>query len=148
MKYEKLIRKAAGMGTASRAADPDAHDHAHALSDMLVIGAGPAGLMAALTAAKEGKDVLLVDQDFELGGDLLNCTDDTSAARRQSLIQSAQKAGIRIMNRTTAFGLYDHCTAGLLEKVNEHQGPPAPYQPRQWIWTVPGAGHDTGHGGT
>ena len=126
MKYEKLIRKAAGMGTASRAADPDVYDHAHAFCDILVIGAGPAGLMAALTAAKAGKDVLLVEQDFELGGDLLNCTDDTSEARRQSLIQSAQKAGIRIMNRTTAFGLYDHGTAGLLEKVNDHQGLPPP----------------------
>ena len=40
------------------------------------------------------------------------------------------------MTRTTAFGLYDHGTAGLLEKVNDHQGPPAPYQPRQRIWTV------------
>lgn len=136
MKYEKLIRKAAGMGTASRAADPDAYDHAHAFCDILVIGAGPAGLIAALTAAKAGKDVLLVEQDFELGGDLLNCADDTSEARRQSLIQSVQKAGLRIMTRTTAFGLYDHGTAGLLEKVNDHQGPPAPYQPRQRIWTV------------
>ena len=49
MKYEKIIRKAAGMGTASREPDPDVYDHAHGFCDVLVVGAGPAGMQAALT---------------------------------------------------------------------------------------------------
>jgi len=72
MQYEKLIRKAAGMGTASREADPDSYDQVHGFCDVLVVGSGPAGLNAALAASKAGKDVILVEQDFELGGDLLN----------------------------------------------------------------------------
>ena len=115
MKYEKLIRKAAGMGTASRAADPDAYDHAHAFCDILVIGAGPAGLIAALTAAKAGKDVPLVEQDFALGRHLLNCADDTSEARPQSLLQSVQQASLRIRTPTPASRVYHHGPACLLE---------------------------------
>ena len=51
MRYEKLIRRAAGMGEASRAPDPDHYEHAHAYCDVLVVGSGPAGLAAARTAA-------------------------------------------------------------------------------------------------
>lgn len=38
MQYEKIIRKAAGMGTASREADPDSYDQVHAFCDVLVVG--------------------------------------------------------------------------------------------------------------
>ncbi|MGB1257830.1 MAG: 2Fe-2S iron-sulfur cluster-binding protein, partial [Thiolinea sp.] len=67
MQYEKIIRKAAGMGTASREPDPDVYDHAHAFCDVLVVGGGAAGMAAAATAAQAGLDVILVEQDHELG---------------------------------------------------------------------------------
>ena len=136
MHYEKLIRKAAGMGAASREADPDCYDHAHGFCDVLVVGAGPAGLNAAVTAAEAGRDVLLVEQDFELGGDFLNQPGPEAEGRRLSLIAAAEKAGVRIMTRTTAFGLYDNGTAGLLERVSDHLPAPAAHQPRQRFWTV------------
>ena len=136
MRYEKLIRKAAGMGEASREADPDYYDHAHGFCDVLVVGSGPAGLNAALTAAKKGKDVLLVEQDFELGGNFLNHADPEPETRRRSLISSLQQAGVRIMTRTTAFGLYDHGTAGLLERVTDHLADKDEHLPRQRFWTV------------
>ena len=136
MQYEKLIRKAAGMGKVSREADPDCYDHAHGFCDVLVIGAGPAGLSAAITAANAGKDVLLVEQDFELGGDLLNHASQESETLRLSLVDDAKRAGVRLMTRTTAFGLYDYGTAGLLERVTDHLSNPAPHQPRQRFWTV------------
>ena len=136
MQYEKLIRRAAGMGAASRAADPECYDHAHGFCDVLVVGAGPAGLNAAITAANAGKDVLLVEQDFELGGDLLNHAAQGSDALRLSLTADARRAGVRIMTRTTAFGLYDYGTAGLLERVTDHLSKSGPHQPRQRFWTV------------
>ena len=136
MKYEAIIRKAAGMGEASREADPDVYDHAHGFCDLLVVGSGPAGLSAALTAAKAGLDVMLVEQDCELGGDFLNQADEASEKQRQDLITGLEKAGARIMTRTTAFGLYDYGTAGLLERVTDHLASPDKHLPRHRFWTV------------
>ena len=140
MRYEKLIRKAAGMGRASREPDPDRYEHAHAFCDVLVVGSGPAGLAAASTAAEAGLDVLLVEQDCELGGDLLSRNSASENARRDALIAAAEAAGVRLMTRSTAFGLYDHGVAGLLERVTDHLADPPAALPRQRFWTVR-AGH-------
>ena len=70
--YEPVIRRAAGLGRASGAPDPDSYEKSHAFCDVLVAGGGPAGLMAALTAARSGARVILCDEDFTLGGRLLS----------------------------------------------------------------------------
>ena len=136
MQYEKIIRKAAGMGEASRLPDPDVYDHAHTFCDVLVVGSGPAGLAAAATLATQGLDVLLVEQDSELGGDYLNQVDDKAEKQRQSFIAEIKQAGGRIMTRTTAFGLYDFGTAGLLERVTDHIANADKHLPRHRTWTV------------
>ena len=59
--YEPIIRRAAGLGALSGEANTDKYEKAHAHCDLLVIGAGPAGLMAALTGARAGLDVILCD---------------------------------------------------------------------------------------
>jgi methylglutamate dehydrogenase subunit C len=61
--YEPMIRRAAGLGRAANAPDPDTYDREHAFCDVLVIGAGPAGLSAALAAGRSGARVILVDED-------------------------------------------------------------------------------------
>jgi sarcosine oxidase subunit alpha len=136
MKYEAVIRKAAGMGEASREADPDVYDHAHGFCDLLVVGSGPAGLAAAATAAKAGLDVLLVEQDYMPGGDWLNQADEKAEKKRLDLIAQLEKNGARIMTRTTAFGLYDYGTAGLLERVTDHMPRPDKHLPRHRFWTI------------
>ena len=70
--YEKLIRKAAGMGVASRLPDPDQYEHANDFCDVLIVGSGPAGIAAAKEAAEKKLDVILVEQDNILGGDQLS----------------------------------------------------------------------------
>jgi len=69
--YEPRIRAAAGLGTAPRAADPDRYAARYAHCDVLVVGAGPAGLAAATAAAATGARVILCDEQSELGGTLL-----------------------------------------------------------------------------
>lgn len=135
MLCEKIIRQAAGMGKASREPDPDCYDHAHAHCDVLVVGGGPAGLSAATVAARAGLDVLLVEQDFELGGDLLN-QPESADQQRKKLIAEAQGQGVRAMTRTTAFGLYDHGVVGLVERVSDHLPGINQHLPRQRFWIV------------
>ena len=68
--YEYFIRKAAGLGKSPTKRDPDIYDHNYYHCEVLVVGAGPAGLIAAKTAANTGKKVLLVDEKPIFGGNL------------------------------------------------------------------------------
>src|SRR6266480_1404182 len=71
LRYEHLIRRAAGMGRSSTAPDPDRYEHQYAHCDVLVIGAGPAGLAAARAAAHAGARVIVCDESGSFGGSLL-----------------------------------------------------------------------------
>jgi sarcosine oxidase subunit alpha len=139
--YEPLIRRAAGLGRAARVEDPDHYEKAFAFCDVLVIGGGPAGLSAALAAGRSGARVIICDEDFQLGGRLL-------AERREiegrpaaewvagTLAELASLPEVRIMPRTTVFGLYDHGIFGAIERVNDHVAVPPAHQPRQRGWRI------------
>ena len=104
--YEPIIRRAAGLGALSGMADVAQYDQAFAHCDLLVIGAGPAGLMAALTAARSGADVILADEDMRMGGRLLaeNEPLDGEAAHiwvDRIVAELAAMDNVRLMSRTT-----------------------------------------------
>ncbi len=135
---EGFIRKAAGMGRGMKVDDPDSYDKVNAFCDLLVVGAGAAGLSAALTAGRAGADVILVEQDFELGGSLLSQpqrgeTDDWLEKVKAGL---KDLPNVRILTRTTAFGAYDEDVYGLIEHVSDHLQSPQNHQPRQRFWLV------------
>ena len=67
-KYEYLIRKSAGLGKSPTEPDPDIYEHKYVHCDVLIIGAGISGVMAAKIAAKNGFKTLLVDEKPYLGG--------------------------------------------------------------------------------
>ena len=102
--YEPSIRHLAGFGRASSEPDPDRYEEIAVSVDVLVIGAGIAGLAAAVGAARSGAEVLLLGGSSHLGGRLGHQGD----ARPAALIKEAQQLGIRILTRTLAFGVYDH----------------------------------------
>ena len=128
MFFEKFIRKAAGLGRASRLADPDKYEHFHTHTDILVVGSGPAGIQAAITASQTGSDVLLVEQDNTIGGSYLNSPDKSEFNQQ---ISKLKKNNITILKRTTAFGLYDDTTVGLVETINPNNQVKTRQKPRQ-----------------
>ena len=139
--YEPLIRRAAGLGRSAAAEDPDHYEKAHTHCDVLVIGAGPAGIMAALTAARSGARVILVDEDVLPGGRLNaeRCEIDGTSGSTWAAAAAAELASmpnVRLMQRTTVFGVYDGGTYGALERVNDHVAVPPPFQPRQRMWRI------------
>ena len=67
-KYEHFIRHSAGLGKSPKVADPDIYDHKYIYCDVLVIGAGISGIMAAKTAAQNNLKTLLLDEKTEIGG--------------------------------------------------------------------------------
>ena len=88
--YEPMIRRAAGLGRAADAPDPDHYEKAYAFCDVLVVGAGPAGLAAALAAARSGARVILCEEDFRLGGRLLAERDEIEGEPALDWVEAAQ----------------------------------------------------------
>jgi sarcosine oxidase subunit alpha len=131
--YEPLIRKAAGLGKASYEVDPDSYEKCWAHCDLLVIGAGPTGLAAALTAGRAGARVLLADEGFVLGGSLLS---EHSSSLRQMLDELASLPNVQCLPRTTVIGWYDDNVFGAVERVQKHVATPDPRQPVERLWRI------------
>ncbi|MCL6707287.1 sarcosine oxidase subunit alpha family protein [Pseudomonas sp. R2.Fl] len=139
--YEPLIRKAAGLGRAVMEADPDRYEKSWAHCDLLVIGAGPTGLMAALAAGRAGLRVILADESFRLGGSLLNerVTVGGKPAADYAEDVAAELAAlpnVTLMPRTTVFGWYDDNVFGAVEKVQKHVLKPSPDLPVERLWRI------------
>ncbi|MEZ2224442.1 sarcosine oxidase subunit alpha family protein [Rhizobium sp. RCC_161_2] len=131
--YEPIIRKAAGLGKASYEADPDSYEKCWAHCDLLVIGAGPTGLAAALTAARAGARVLLADENFVLGGSLL-C--ETDSALQGILDELTTLPNVQLLPRTTVIGWYDNNVFGAVERVQKHVALPDPQRPVERFWRI------------
>jgi sarcosine oxidase subunit alpha len=140
MTYEHFIRNAAGMGKAPGEGDSDHYDKMHRHCDVLVVGAGPAGLAAALAAARTGARVILADEDSELGGGLLSSgelIDGTEASEwlEAALAELASMPEVTLLPRTTVFGYYDHNHLTALERITDHLATTPEQTPRQRLWS-------------
>lgn len=138
--YEPAIRAAAGLGRLSGLPDPDSCDHGYLHCDVLVIGAGPAGLAAALQAGRSGARVILADEDFRIGGRLIAETHAVGGASGSAWADAAigelsAMDNVRLLPRTTVFGVYDHGIYGALERRTDHLRDSGG-KPRQVLWQV------------
>ncbi len=139
--YEPIIRRAAGLGSAATEADPDCYDKGFLHCDLLVIGSGPSGLAAALTAARSGARVILADEDFAFGGRLLaerlEVAGESGPHWASSALDELQSCkNVRLMRRTTVLSAYDQGVYGALERVGDHLADPDPALPRQILWRI------------
>ena len=139
--YEPFIRRAAGLGVAPTEEDPDRYASRYAHCDVLIAGAGVAGLTAALSAAAAGASVILVDEQQEVGGALHY---DATTIDGQDGYEWAQSTAarlkampnVRVLTRTTVFGYYNHGFLGLAERVSDHLDRPGRDMPRERLWQV------------
>jgi sarcosine oxidase subunit alpha len=104
--WEPIIRKKAGLGVLDLKFQPEYYDKAYLFADLAVIGAGPAGLQAALTAANAGAKVLLIEQQPVLGGSLTYARFDLEGTRaetlRRELVSAVEgHANIRVLKKAT-----------------------------------------------
>ncbi len=140
--YEPLIRATTGLGRAPSLPDPDRYANQFAHCDVLVVGAGPAGLAAALTAAEAGARVILCDEQSDPGGSLLagsNAEIDGLAAGAwlvRAVAAFARYPRLRFLPRTTAFGYFPHNAIGLNERLTDHLAEPPAGQARERLWQV------------
>lgn len=139
--YEPIIRRAAGLGNISFLEDPDKYDRGFLHCDVLVIGAGPAGLSAALTAGRAGARVILADEDFLLGGRLNSETFEidgrsTSEFIERTAAELEAMANVRIMSRTSVVSSYDHGIYTAVERISDHLPLSAEGKPRQIFWRI------------
>ena len=139
--YEPIIRRAAGLGALSGKKPTDKYERAFAHCDVLVIGAGPTGLMAALKAGRSGVDVILADEDSVMGGRLNAETyliDGQKGAdwATSILAELAAMDNVRLMPRTTIAGAYDQGTFGALERVNHHTNLRNGKAPIETFWRI------------
>ena len=142
MTYEKYIRKAAGLGRAPTEVDPDSYDWMNHHCDVLVVGAGPAGLAAALAAARSGARVILADEQEEFGGSLLDTREtlDGKPAAEWVADAVAELQGLPeviLLPRSTVNGYHDHNFLTIHERRTDHLGEVAPLgQVRQRVHRV------------
>ncbi|CAN5259633.1 sarcosine oxidase subunit alpha [soil metagenome] len=139
--YEPVIRRAAGLGSLSTEPDPDHYDRMHGFCDLLGIGGGPAGLMAARTAGRAGLRVIIADEDWLLGGRLLAERHEINDApgndwARTTVAELHAMPNVTVLNRTLVFGAYDGREYGALERVSDHLATAPAGQPRQRLWKI------------
>ena len=119
--FEGIIRRAAGLGKIPLSAPTDEYETMNAHCDVLVVGSGAAGLAAADAASQGGARVMLVEQDTELGGQLLWDPARIAmqpgvqwvAATRAALLK---RPNVTLLTRTTAIGYFDHNFLALVER--------------------------------
>lgn len=139
--YEGFIRRAAGLGTVAKGADPDRYETRHAHCDVLVVGAGPAGLAAASAAAATGARVILAEQDSRLGGQLLWDGGEIDGRSGLEWVEERERflrdhGEVRILVNTTVTGYFDHNALSMVEAISGDDIAAAPASPRYRQWDV------------
>ncbi|MDT8912882.1 FAD-dependent oxidoreductase [Amycolatopsis sp. PS_44_ISF1] len=131
-----------GRGRLGPEPDPARYDAQHVHCDVLVVGAGPAGLCAARTAARSGARVVLVDDQPEPGGSLLGSGEHVGRRPAAEWAQAVaaelrETPDVLVLDRTTAFGAYDDGFVLALQRRTDHLGAAAPgHRARQRVWRI------------
>ena len=135
-----VARGVSGRGRLAEVPDTARYDRRHTHCETLVIGAGPAGLLAARTAARRGDRVVLVDDRPAAGGALLGteriCGRSAYEFVADTMAELRANPEVRVLPRTTAFGQYDDGFVLALERRTDHLADPPRNVSRQRVWRI------------
>lgn len=141
--YEHVIRGAAGLGKAPEVDDADSYAYRYDHFDLVIVGSGPAGLAAAKQAAPSGASILLVEQDFRFGGNLLSedahVENQTGSEWVEKTVKQLESYGnVTLLPRATVTGFYDGNHLVVLERVTDHLPEPLRVEgiPRERLWKI------------
>ncbi len=120
--YETVLRNVAGLGRVATEVGPNHYEQVYSHCDILIVGAGPAGLAAASTLSRTGASIMLVDESGHIGGWLLR---ERATIGKESGQQWAirmrdelvSRDNVQVLEQTTAFGYYDHDLVALTERL-------------------------------
>ncbi|WP_031486567.1 sarcosine oxidase subunit alpha family protein [Streptomyces bicolor] len=135
--YDGLVATSLpGQGRLATSPDPARYDAVHAHCDLLIVGAGPAGLAAAAAAARSGARVILADDQPEPGGSLLGTAEHLDWV--QDVTRQLDAAPeVRVLPRTTVFGYYDDNHLLAVERRTNHLGAAASENvSRERVWRI------------
>ena len=130
MTYEAVIRKAAGLGRSPKEPDTETYDHMNHHTDVMVVGAGPSGLCAAMAAAKTGVDVMLVDNHSKAGGEITarataQLIDGVPATQwvESAMAELKRMPNVKVLLNTLVNGCHDHNFLTAVELRQDHLAP-------------------------
>jgi len=125
--YEPVIRRMAGLGRAPTLPDPDRYAFTFAHCEVLIVGAGPAGLSAALAAARTGVRVIVCDEGSEPGGSILAAPKESlDGVLAESWLEQAVATlktapNVTLLTRTTATSHGIDNMIMMVERLTDHQ---------------------------
>ena len=141
--FEPVIRRSAGLGKVPVERDADRYEYAYAFADLVIVGGGIAGLSAALQAGRDGKRVIVLEQNPHWGGRAQADGVEIEGIPAEKWVSDAVEtldnmANVTLLRRTMASGLYDHGYIMGYERIADHT--PGDGRPRHRLWRIR-AGH-------
>ncbi len=137
--YEPFIRRSAGLGKAPKMRDSDTYEHFYAFYELVIIGGGIAGLMAAKAAASSGAQILVMEQSAHWGGRCVVEPDQINGKDPEHFIQDlvaelTAQPNVTMRTRLMGAGVYDHGYLLGYERLRDHA--PSQTGPRHRLWRI------------
>lgn len=137
--YEPFIRRSAGLGKAPKMRDSDTYEHFYAFYDLVIVGGGIAGLMAAKAAASSGAQILVMEQSAHWGGRCVVEPDQINGKDPEYFIEDlvaelTAQPNVTMRTRVMGAGVYDHGYLLGYERLRDHA--PSQTGPRHRLWRI------------
>jgi len=142
--YEFFIRHAAGLGKSPKKDDPHKYEHFHYHCDVLVVGAGVSGLISAEIAANNNYKVLLIEQEDDLGGEILSTRNQDikidnlpiNEWKNKIVDKLSKNSNVKIVKNTTCFAYLNYNLLLAVQEIDPEKGLYKKNDIKERIWKI------------